>query len=181
LQHQHTLPGEKLQLPGLPAGENPDGFRAHIREQAARRVAYLRVSRPFEPGRVTDAAKRLVAWAIQHGCAEQQWLGYMWEDPEIVELDKCFYHVAVEVPIDFQTSDQFVNLMDFPALRLAEVEVNGSLDVEQRALDWLYRTWLPRSRYVPDHQPCFEAWNGLPFAHGDSHFELWVQLAIVLA
>jgi AraC family transcriptional regulator len=43
----------------------------------------------------------------------------------------------------------------------------------------LYRSWLPRSGYVPDHQPMFEAWNGEPFAHGLEHFELRVQLAVV--
>ena len=48
-----------------------------------------------------------------------------------------------------------------------------------RALDWLYTTWLPRSSYVPDHQPMFEAWNGEPFAHGHEHFDLRIQLAVV--
>jgi hypothetical protein len=29
-------------------------------------------------------------------------------------------------------------------------------------LEWLYQTWLPRSGWVPDHQPGFEAWDGMP-------------------
>ena len=69
--------------------------------------------------------------------------------------------------------------MDFPAMCLAEVEVAGPIDLEQRAIDWMYRTWLPQSGFVPDHQPAFEAWNGRPFAHGESHFELRFQLAVV--
>ena len=32
---------------------------------------------------------------------------------------------------------------------------------------------------APAHQPGFEAWNGRPFAHGFSHFELRVQLPVV--
>jgi AraC family transcriptional regulator len=55
----------------------------------------------------------------------------------------------------------------------------GGIDRELRALDWLYKTWLPSSRFVPDDQPCFEAWHGLPFAHGSEHFDLDVQLPIV--
>jgi AraC family transcriptional regulator len=38
---------------------------------------------------------------------------------------------------------------------------------------------LPRSAYVPDHQPGFEAWIGEPFAHGFEHFEVRLQLAVV--
>lgn len=38
---------------------------------------------------------------------------------------------------------------------------------------------VPRSGYVPDHQPMFEAWNGEPFARGLEHFELRVELAVV--
>ncbi len=30
--------------------------------------------------------------------ADGQWLGYQWEDPEIVPLEKCRYDVGVEVP-----------------------------------------------------------------------------------
>jgi hypothetical protein len=36
-----------------------------------------------------------------------------------------------------------------------------------------------RSRNVPDHQPGFEAWVGEPFAHGTTHFELTLQLAVI--
>ncbi len=53
------------------------------------------------------------------------------------------------------------------------------IDLELRAIDWLYNTWLPGSGFVPDHQPGFEAWHGLPFAHGDEHFEIDAQLPVV--
>lgn len=178
MQEALTAPAERHLLEGLPPGENPDGFVASLRDQPARRVAYVRVFRPFEKGRVTAAASRLVAWACEHGVADGQWLGYMWEDPEIVELDKCRYDVGIEVPADFLARGE-VSVRDFPAMTFAEVEISGPIDIEQRAIDWLYRTWLPRSGRVPDHQPAFEAWEGLPFAHGESHFELRVQLAVV--
>ena len=43
------------------------------------------------------------------------------------------------------------------------------------------QTWLPSSGYVPDHQPGFEVWNGLPFAHGSEHFELRIHIAVASA
>ncbi len=71
-----------------------------------------------------------------------------------------------------------VGRFEFPAMLVAEVVVRGGIDLELRALDWLYGTWLPRSRYVPDDQPCFEAWIGRPFQHGPEHFELLLQLPV---
>ncbi len=67
----------------------------------------------------------------------------------------------------------------FAPMTVAEIDIAGSVDLELRALDWLYGTWLPRSGFAPDHQPGFEAWAGEPFAHGAVHFELRVQLAVV--
>jgi hypothetical protein len=57
--------------------------------------------------------------------------------------------------------------------------IKGTIDVELRALDWLYLTWLPSSGYAPAHLPGFEAWNGRPFAHGTEHFEVRLQLPVV--
>jgi len=61
---------------------------------------------------------------------------------------------------------------------VAQLEIRGGSDLELRALDWLFGTWLPRSDFTPDGQPCFEAWIGRPFVHGFKHFELFVQLPV---
>jgi AraC family transcriptional regulator len=165
-------------LTRLPAGAPPDAFRVRLRDLPARRVAYLRVLRPFEPDRVPAAAARLVAWARQRGLAGGQWLGYQWEDPELVPLELCRYDVGVEVP-EGAVIDGDVSEARLAPMRVAEIAMAGSLDLELRALEWLYATWLPRSGFAPDHQPCFEAWEGEPFAHGFDHFELRIQLAVV--
>ncbi len=70
----------------LPAGENPDGFEANLRDLPARTVAYIRVLDPYREGMAQAACKRLLAWAIERGLADGEWLGYMWEEPEIVAL-----------------------------------------------------------------------------------------------
>jgi len=178
MQDALTAPEERYLLTRLPDGENPDGFVARILKRPARRVAYIMVQRPFELGRVPAAAERLVAWAKARNLEGGQWLGYMWEEPEIVALDRCHYFVAVEVPAGIQREGE-VGVTDFAAMTLASIDIAGPIDLEQRAIDWLYATWLPSSGYVPDHQPAFEAWHGLPYAHGDAHFELSVQLAVV--
>src|SRR5262249_9095240 len=158
----------------------PDGFQVRLRDLPARRVAYLRVFRPYEEGRARAAYDRMGAWARERGLAGGQWLGYQWEDPQIVPLELCRYDVGVEVP-EAAALGGDVSEARFPPMRVAEIDIAGGIDLELRALWWLYGAWLPQSGFVPDHQPGFEAWIGEPYAHGDAHFELRVQLAVVRA
>lgn len=161
----------------LPPGENPDGFEATLRELPARTVAYVRVLDPFRSLEVVrEAYEHLAAWAEARGVADRQWLGYMWDEPEIVALEHCRYDVAVEVP-DVQP-DGRIGRHVFPAMRVAEVPIAGDLELETRAIDWLYGTWLPRSGFVPADQPAFESWIGRPFAHGMEHFTVACQLPV---
>jgi AraC family transcriptional regulator len=178
MQASLTPRDERHRLERLPAGENPDGFTVTLRNLPARRVAYVRVHRPYESNHVPQAAARLLAWAEARGLADGQWLGYQWDDPEIVALDKCRYDVGLEVPGTTLTDGE-VSITEFSPCLIAEVEIAGSIDVELRALQWLYLTWLPSSGYAPAHLPGFEAWNGRPFAHGMEHFELRLQLPVV--
>jgi AraC family transcriptional regulator len=105
-----------------------------------------------------------------------QWLGYQWDNPEITSPEDCRYHVAVEA--ERFTSKGEVGRFSFPPMVVAELEIRGGLDLELRALQWLYGTWLPRSGFVPDDHPCIEAWIGRPFAQGTEYFEIRVQLPI---
>ncbi len=161
----------------LPAGENPDGFEVELRDLPPRTVAYIRVLDPFASMTAPIAAyERLMTWASARGFSDRQWLGYMWEDPEIVALKDCRYDVAVEV--DDLRPEGEIGRFQFPAMRVAEVRIKGGVELETRALDWLFGTWLPRSGYVPDEQPSFEAWIGRPFAHGFEQFEIACQLPV---
>jgi AraC family transcriptional regulator len=171
-----TDPKQRNLLDKLKAGVNPDGFEARLRRLRPRSVAYIRVQDSFRDGGVSGAARRLVDWADARGLADGQWLGYMWDDPEIVPHEKCRYDVGVEVPEATRNGE--VGLIKFPEMQVVEVEVRGGIDLELRALDWLFGTWLPKSGFVPTEQPCFEAWNGRPFAHGTEHFELCLQIPI---
>ncbi len=164
-------------LARLPPGDNPDGFSATVRGLPPRRVAYVRVADPYRRGVVVAAARQLVSWAERRGLADGQWLGYMWDDPDIVAREDCRYDVGVVVDGSV-TSDGDVGVLELPTMCVAELEVRGGIDLEVRALDWLFGTWLPASGYQPSAHPCTEAWIGRPFAHGEQHFELHVQLPV---
>ncbi|MBC8067975.1 MAG: AraC family transcriptional regulator [Deltaproteobacteria bacterium] len=176
-QLETSLPaGARDKLQRLPPGDNPDGFAITLRKLPARRVGYRRVLNPYAGG-VVEAVAALMTWATARGLAGGQWLGYQWDDPEIVPLAQCRYDVGVEIPTSAVVGDE-ASIVELPAMTVAELAIAGPIDLEMRALDWIYTTWLPSSGYAPAHQPCFEAWNGAPFAHGAEHFDLRVQLPV---
>lgn len=176
-QVDSTTPQTPLQLQRPPSRANPDGFRVRIRELPTRHVAYIRVANPYQGNGVLQACHRLLQWAEARQIAHRPWLGYQFENPTITELDACYYCVGLELENRLQPQGE-IGMYRFPPMLVAEVEMKGDIDQEIRLLQWLYGSWLPRSQYVPDDQPCFEAWIGKPFAHGHSHFELRIQLPI---
>ena len=160
----------------LPPAEGEDRFVAKVREVPARTVAYIRVANPYRGDGVARAVDRLRAWAVREGYSKGPWLGFQWDNPDVVPLEQCRYHVAVVAPGVVARGE--IGRFDFPAMRVAQVEVKGGIDLEIRALYWLYGAWLPRSGLVPDDHPCFEAWHGPPFAHGYERFELDILLPV---
>lgn len=158
------------------SGSNPDGFRVKLRGLPPMTVAYIRVSEPYKGDAVVRAVHRLMAWAEREGFIDNQWLGYQWENPNLVSLEQCRYHAAVRA--ERFTARGEIGRYRFPAMTVAEVEIRGGIDLEIRALRWLYGVWLPRSGYVPDDQPAFEAWIGRPFALGMKRFALHVWLPV---
>ena len=148
----------------LPPRHNPDSFRVKIRDiPVPRRGVHPRgqalpgqrcserYPEPGELGRTKWARGRTVAWL-----SVGQSRDYLFEH--------CRYYVAVEAERFIPKGE--VARHRFPPMVVAQVEIRGGLDLELRALQWLYGSWLPRSGYVPDDHPCFEAWIGRPFAHG---------------
>jgi AraC family transcriptional regulator len=178
---KENMLGDGVQFPRLPAGENPDGFEVELRDLPVRTVAYIRVLDPYRGTGVVEAVHRLIAWAEARGLADRQWLGYMWDDPEIVAVEDTRYDVAVDITGTGVQPDGEVGVFQFPAMRVAQVPVRGSIELEVRAFDWLYGTWLPKSGHVPGDQPSFEAWVGRPFGTGYDYFEIDVQLPVVVA
>ena len=95
--------------------------RSTLRELPARRVAYIRVHRPYEGDHVVAGDGTTARVGRGARLADGQWLGYQWDDPEIVPLEKCRYDVGVEVPAT-TLADGEVSIDTFPPCLVAEID-----------------------------------------------------------
>jgi AraC family transcriptional regulator len=161
---------------GQPAAPPPQSFEVVLRDLPARDVAYIAVPDPYRGDAVLRATERLADWAEREGHAGGDWLGFQWDDPELTDLEQCRYHVGV-VAGRFQPRGE-IGRLHFAPMRVAEIELHGDIELELRALQWLYGHWLPASGCVPDDHPAFEAWIGHPLAQSPERLALRVQLPV---
>jgi len=104
--------------------------------------------------------------------------GMSQDDPEITPLPLCRFEWCLAVPADWPAAGA-VNLIDFPACQVATVRMVGDIAQEIRVLQYLFRYWLPRSRYQPANLPGIEIYRQLPSVAGWETFDIECAIPVV--
>jgi AraC family transcriptional regulator len=158
-----------------------DRFEVHIRSLPAQRLAYIRVFDSYSRfSQVKEAYQRLIAWYCQHGGSlENTTLYGMSQDtPDVTPLRLCRFDWCVTVPAGWQ-EEGAVSVMDFPACQVATVRCLGDIRQEDKAIQYLFRYWLPRSRYQPANLPGMEIYRRQPAELGWKTFDIDCAVPIV--
>ena len=158
-----------------------DAYRVTIRSLPTQRLAYIRVYDAYNnPGQVGAAYEQLLAWYGQQGgdVAQTTLYGMSQDDPEITPLQLCRFDWCLAVPADWSATGP-VSLQTFPACQVATIRVVGDLAQEDRALQYLFRYWLPRSRYQPANLPAMEIYRQFPADTGWERFDMDCAVPVV--
>jgi AraC family transcriptional regulator len=201
-KRQYGLPASRWDRQGplqnSKNGQNPDGFPSYtlenlsdfaeqdvfqvrLRTLPAQRLAYLRVYDSYQPdGRVQAAYHRLLAWYCQRGgrLADTTLYGMSQDAPDVTPLPLCRFDWCLKVPPHWQAEGE-VGMVDFPACRVATIRCQGDAWVEYRALHFLFRYWLPRSRYQPANLPGLEIYRRRPDELGWETFDIDCAVPVV--
>jgi AraC family transcriptional regulator len=146
--------------------------------------AYIRVSNPYQPHQVTNAYNHLMAWAKDaqiEPLACPVW-GMSQDDPDVTPLDLCRYDIGLilsESVYTHLTPTPNVQLRRFPACTWATLRVQGDIWEVDRAWQYLYRYWLPRSRAEPANLPAIERYHRHPADVGWEWYDLDCSLPIL--
>src|SRR6266852_6264505 len=97
---------------------------------------------------------RLMEWGKRQGLVPGATLiGMSQDDPEITSMAKYRFDWCLVVP-DTMTPDGSVGVIR--ANRFATLRCRGDIHKVDRAWQYLFHTWLPRSNYEPTQDPALE-------------------------
>ncbi len=156
-------------------------FEVRLREQPLRTLAYIRVINAYsDPSRIMGAFERLMNWYQQQGgdLRRTTLYGMSQDDPEITPLEKCRFDFCLSVPPDWQ-GDSDISLRELPACHLAFIRCVGDIYLEDRIWQYLYRYWLPRSRFMPADLPAMEIYHKRPDEIGWETYDMDCALPVV--
>jgi AraC family transcriptional regulator len=100
------------------------------------------------------------------------------DDPGVTPLRLCRFDWCLKVPAAWQPEGE-VGMQDFPACQAATIRVQGGIEQEDRALQYLFRYWLPRSRYQPANLPGMEIYRRQPAELGWETFDIDCAVPVV--
>jgi AraC family transcriptional regulator len=158
--------------------EKRKAFPVRLVDLPERAVAYLRIANAFAPGRVLAGFTRMLTWAReQHLLDDSTLFGMSLDDPHVTPKHLYRYEVCLATRAAFRPTEAIATL-SLPAMRYAAVRVTGDLRRVATAWDYLFRGWLPRSRFEPEHSPALEIYLDKSRATDWSHFDLQLCLPI---
>jgi AraC family transcriptional regulator len=144
--------------------------------------AFIRVHDSYQSGRLLAAYDRLQAWAHAHGLnpLALTLVGASQDDPDVTPIALCSYDIGYVLPEAFTAmpSDGEVMVTHVPDSTLASIHCAGDIFVVDRAWQYLYRWWLPRSAFVPDNRPAMEMYRRHPAETGWEIYDLDCVVAV---
>jgi AraC family transcriptional regulator len=147
----------------------------------AQRLAYIRVKDAYHHWeRVLETHDRLMAWYLAQGgkLSEVKLYGMSQDDPDVTPLELYRFDWCIAIPQDWELPEDIHELY-FPACEVAAVLMQGDISCADRAWQYLWRYWLPRSRYQPMNLPSMEMYRRLPIELGWTNYDMWCALPVI--
>lgn len=171
-------------------------FTVQMRELPRQHLAYVRVMNSYHPERIMGAYERLIAWYQGQGgtLTQSTLIGMSQDDPDVTPLPLCQYDWCLSLPAQGPTAAWpggdgalvkadggvlAVQHREFPLCLVAYIHCKGDIYGVDRAWQYLFNYWLPRSRYQPDNLPAMEIYRRQPAEIGWERHDLDAAIPVV--
>ena len=139
-------------------------FEVRLRELPAQRLAVVHVMNSYVAENIIGGYTRLMDWFCEHGgdLSRATLYGMSQDDPEVTPLELCRYDWCLTLPEQWTAAaapESGVIMHEFAACHIAYVHCVGDIYLVDRVWQYLYRYWLPRSRFQPDNLPAMEIYH----------------------
>ncbi len=183
-----------------------NNVRARLLRLQSFRYAYTRICPAYNSSRLVETYHALIAWLAKRGTDLRQvvFIGMSLDDPSITPSENCRYDLGVafpqqpggilgdiirsrgnatrqaaDVPETSECATQGLSIRDFQPHQAVSIHCAGDIAHEERAWHYLYRIWLPNSRFVPADLPAMELYIQLPEELGWQTFNLETCIPVV--
>jgi AraC family transcriptional regulator len=174
--------------------------RVRVHLSSAFRYVYSRTFDPYCNARLVDAYRSLMAWLAERATDVRDVvvIGMSLDDPAITPSEKCRYDLGAAFPKQPggdcilgeivrwrgrtgrdtslpgrpECGSRGFSVRDFEPQSIAVLPAAGDLSRVDRAWQYLYRVWLPASRFEPADFPAMEMFVRLPEEIGWETFDL---------
>lgn len=131
-----------------------------IREIKPMTLAYVRHTGPYKQDvkLFEELINRLCRWAAPRGLVrfpQTEIIVVYHDDPEITACNKLRISVGIIVPEETKTGNG-IGKMTLPGGEYAFGRCKLKSDEFQKAWDWVYGVWFPKSGYEPDNRSAME-------------------------
>lgn len=155
-------------------------FGVAVRALPEQKLAYIRVFNSYQSNGVVSAYDCLLDWYRGRGgeLAQTTLIGMSQDDPAVTPLELCRYDICLTVPMDWAGEGEISTRL-FPACQLASLHCAGDIYRVDMAWQFLYRYWLPRSRFQPNNLPAMEVYRKQPCEIGWLEYDLDCAVAVI--
>lgn len=154
-------------------------FRVEILEQDERKVALIRAVFGADGSELIAAYEKLMAWyevkGLNRSLSKRH--GMSIDDPDTTPANHYRYDFAVETDQVSQNDDSIESAVIVGGT-YAVIHCQGDIQKVGQAWDYLYKTWLPNSDYVPRHYPAIETFLKGPEQIGWETFDILCSIPI---
>lgn len=154
-------------------------FNVEIHESPAIQTALIKAVFGANGSGLVEAYEQLMTWYESKGNHRtgSRRFGMSIDDPGATPANFYRYDFGVEMTEKFQ-AEGLIEKLEIPNGLYAVVHCQGDILKVNQAWDYLFKTWLPQSTYVPRHFPAIEEFLKGPEEIGWETFDILCKIPI---
>ena len=154
-------------------------FEVEVQDSLPIQSAHIKAVFGADGSGLVEAYEQLMTWyeGLGYNRIGSRRFGMSIDDPDATPANFYRYDFSVEIEDSFQP-EGLIEKVEIPSGLYAVVHCQGDIIKVGQAWDYLFKTWLPESGYVPRHFPAVEEFLKGPEEIGWEAFDILCKIPI---
>ncbi len=161
--------------------ESKEEIPVYLEEWQPVPIVFIRAIYGSDGTALVQHYQYLMAWAERHNILYRgpgRRFGMSIDNPDVTPAGKYRYDFALRLEKNIPLYSELVDKGEIAGGMYATAHCTGDLMAVAKTWDFLYKDWLPRSGFVPCHQPALEEFIEGPETIGWERFNLTCRIPV---